>query len=424
MKLPMRAFTKEIMNYLTKIGVGAASCCCLSACGGAFRGDVRFTEADIASLHLDSTQVLPAVDSAVVRVNLNPFLGNREFDFGSLVNSMRLIPLETNDNSLVANIYKVLLTDKYIYIHDDFKRGGLIIFTADGKFVRRISHGGGPGELYRLSDIDFDRENQYLLAYQHPYLMYYTPDGQYLRQKKLPFGFYNFCAIPGGYAFKTMDGYGNEHLGTKKDYTLLVTDTTFRLKQAALPSPRLVGFGGYHYLYKTSEVQVTAKFCDTVYTYKPLRGELEATYALDYSDKKLPYSYCLDTNSNKFMDAITQNDYYYFVGEYLENNTHQVFFLRNDYRNQRTVIYRDKRTGEMTGGSNANFDKNVIPPIAFPTAVYGDCFVSLHYPNPNDSCLQASPLLSAEEKRALLQLQEDDNPVLVSFALKTIKDDE
>ena len=104
MKLPMRVFTKGIMNYLTKIGVGAASCCCLSACGGAFRGDVRFTEADIASLHLDSTQVLPAVDSAVVRVNLNPFLGNREFDFGSLVNSMRLIPLETNDNSLVANI--------------------------------------------------------------------------------------------------------------------------------------------------------------------------------------------------------------------------------------------------------------------------------------------------------------------------------
>ena len=178
---------------------------CLSGCGGGSRQGFNFTASEIASLCLDSTELLPTDVSSAVRVDLNPFLGDKEFEFGDLVRSLRFIPLETTDASLLANIYKVVLTDRHVYVHDDFKGGGLVIFTSKGKFVRRISHGGGPGELYQLSDMAYDPSTDRLLVYQHPFLLFYTADGEYLEQKKLPFGFYNFQPIPGGYVFKTID---------------------------------------------------------------------------------------------------------------------------------------------------------------------------------------------------------------------------
>lgn len=157
---------------------------CLFGCGEGTRQASNFTTSEIESLHLDSTKLLCADVSAVKRVNLNSFLGDKEFEFGDKVQSLHFIPLETTDDGLLANIYKVVLTDDYIYVHDAFKGGGLAIFTSKGKFVRRISHGGGPGELYRLSDLAFDSVTNRLLAYQHPFLLFYTPDGKYLEQKK------------------------------------------------------------------------------------------------------------------------------------------------------------------------------------------------------------------------------------------------
>lgn len=395
---------------------------CLSGCGQGSRQASNFTASDIESLHLDSTELLYADVSAVKQVDLNPFLGNKEFEFVDKVQSLRFVPLETNDASLLANIYKLVLTDDYIYVYDDFKGGGLAIFTSGGKFVRRLSHGGGPGELYRLSDMAYDPFTDRLFVYQHPFLLSYTPDGKYLGQKKVPFGFYNFQPISGGYVFKTIDGVGNQHLGAKQSHTFLVTDTTFRLKQAALPVQEdKTHFGGYRYLYGNGDsIRVTGKFNDTIYSYNPLRRVLYAAYVLDYTDKKLPDSY-VENPQGEFTDILMQHDYYYFLGEYLETTSHQAFFLRNDRRGHRLVVYRDKHTGGTVGGATYHYDCHSLPPIGFPMATYKNNFVSLHYPNPQDSCLQVGPLISPEDKRMIAGLKADDNPVLVLFQLKSIK---
>jgi hypothetical protein len=110
----------------------------------------HFTEEQTASLHLDSTTILEVETNDLITIDLNPFLKEQVFDFASLVKNVKLIPLETTDESLLGDIYKVLVTDSAIYIKDDFKGGGLVIFDREGKFVRRIPNGQGPGELLRL----------------------------------------------------------------------------------------------------------------------------------------------------------------------------------------------------------------------------------------------------------------------------------
>ena len=107
----------------------------------------HYTEDQIASLSLDSTTLLKVETKSLLTVDLNPFLKKQEYDLGSLIDEVKLIPLETTDESLVSSIYKIIVTGSNIYIYDKFKGGGIIIFDKGGKFVKRIPYGQGPGEI-------------------------------------------------------------------------------------------------------------------------------------------------------------------------------------------------------------------------------------------------------------------------------------
>lgn len=391
----------------------------LTGCRNRPNASSMFTQGQIDSLHLDSTQLMHVDIQTAKEIDLNRFLKKQSFDFGSNVQDVQIIPLETTDESLVGNIYKIIVTDSMNYIFDNYKGGGIVIFDRNGKFIKRISPGRGPGELYRLYDIDYDKKNNELLAYQHPFLLFYTSKGEYTRQIKLPFGFYNFSVTPDGYIFKTLDKYGNEHLGTHKDNTLLITDKNFKLKYAGLANPTEINYGGYSYLYSNDgKVLITQNYNDTIYQYTSGTDELEAKYIMDYHNKKLP-EYYLKSN-HELQNILAQNDYYYFIGEYLETTNQNVFFLRNDYLGLRTVIYRDKKTGNLIGGTNADYDNNEIPAIGFPKGAFGEYFISVHYPNPSDSLLNNSSIITDTDKQKIKKMVEDDNPLLVFFRLKTI----
>lgn len=380
----------------------------------------RFTQEQIDSLYLDSTKLMQVDVQKATKIDLNCFLKEQSFDFGANVQDVQLISLETIDESLVGNIYKIVVTDSMNYIFDHYKGGGVVIFDRNGKFIKRISPGRGPGELYQLNDIDYDKQNNELLAYQHPFLLFYTSVGEYIRQIRLPFGFYNFSVTPNGYIFKTLDKYGNEHLGAKKDNTLLITDKNFKLKYAGLANPTEISYGGYSYLYSNEgKVRITQNYNDTIYQYMNGTSELKAEYIMDYHDKKLP-DYHLKSPNHERRNILAQNDYYYFIGEYLETTYHHVFFLRNDYMGLQTAIYRDKRTGNLISGTNADYNINEIPAIGFPKAAFGEYFISVHYPNQNDSLLFNSSVITDADKQKIKKRKEDDNPLLVFFRLKTI----
>ncbi len=380
----------------------------------------HFTEEEIKSLSLDSTTILTIDTDSLEVINLNPFLKKQHFDLGSLVEDIKLVALETTDESLLDIIYKILVTDSHIYIHDRLKGGGLVVFDRNGKFIRRIPYGQGPGELSRMYDVSFDSENNELIVYVHSFLLFFTPDGEFIKQKRLPFGFYNFEAVSDGYVFRTLDRQGNEHLENWKDYTLLKTDKNFKLESVGLfYLPNEINYGGYHYLYKNNHtLDITQKFGDTIYQYVDKTNRLRAKYTLDFHEKELPEHYLKGT-SNAFFDAIGQHDYYYFLGEYLDTSSHHLFVLMNDHINLKTLIYRDKKSGNMIGGTYAKYDDiNEIPSIAIPWAASGNYFVSLHTPGKTDSSLYKSSILSDTDKEILKNTSEDDNPMLVFFKLK------
>ena len=230
---------------------------------------------------------------------------------------------------------------------------------------------------------------------------------------------HNFHVIPDGYVFKTLHPGGNQHLGKFKDYTLLVTDKNFKLKSAALPFYfGHISYIGYNYLYNNYTFNVTQNLVDTIYQYTSTTNQLDSKFVLNFKDKKLPDKF-LEGSTQEFEDAIKNNNYYFFLGEYLETERQDAFFLKNSHTGFKTVIYRDKKSKKLTGGTHAIYDsEKQIPSIGFPTASYRNYFISRHYHSSSDSLLFNSMFLSEKDKKIIANMKEDDNPLLIFFELK------
>lgn len=389
------------------------------ACTNRSNQESRYSEEQIRSLHIDSASILSVNTDLLENVNLNSFLKIQDFNFEPLIEDIKLIPLETTNESLLDVIYKIIVTDSNIYVYDRLKGGGIVIFNNNGDFIKRMPYGQGPGEINRLDDVAYDYEKGELIAYQHPFLFFYTSEGEFIEQKRLPFGFYNFSVTPNGYVFKTLDSQGNEHLGELQNNTLFVTDKNFKLNSVALPFyNENINYGGYFYLYDNSTLKITQRFVDTIYQYESAANQLYAKYVLNYENKRLPDSFLKETMM-EFNNAIKNNDYYYYLGEYLGTERHDAFFLMNNYIGLKTIIYRDKVTKKLVGGTRAVYDdKKQIPSMGFPFATFGDYFISCHFPVESDSLLSGSSLLSDKDKKIIEVAKEDDNPILILFKLK------
>ena len=392
----------------------------LVACQTGRMAGSLYVEEEIAALQLDDTQIITPETSQTKHLNLNPFLGEeKEFDFGNILKTVRLVPLETTNKSLLDRIYKVITTDEYIYIMDAYKEGSIVMFTKDGKFVKRFSHGQGPGELQRLYDIDYDFQKNELVAYQHSFFLFFDKQGNYLRREKLPLGFYNLAVTPKGYVMKALTEQGDMQMGDKQNYRLLFTEKNFKLNSVALPEHKNIrAFSAYTYLHKVGDMlKITSDISDTIYQYNYKNNKLSAEFVLDY-DKKLPRKYIYSDTFDVFNKAAFYNDYYYCMGDYLETYNQNAFFVRNEFKNYEGIVYRDKKTGNMIGG-NIPVSYKGMAFIALPKATFGNEFVSFFKPFPKYyNAFKDYPILSDADKEKAKHFKDDDNPVLVYFTLK------
>jgi hypothetical protein len=82
-----------------------------------------------------------------------------------LIDSVSYIPLETTQECLIGEIYKLIFTDNFIYICDK-KTNSLYQFDINGRFVRKIGQvGQGPGEYIKVCNFDVNKKNGNISIY-------------------------------------------------------------------------------------------------------------------------------------------------------------------------------------------------------------------------------------------------------------------
>lgn len=395
---------------------------CFISCTNYNRKNSNFTDKQIASLNLDSTSILTTNIDSIETINLNPFLKKQDFLFTHMIDKVKLLPLETTDESLMDDIKKILITETHIYIIDYYKGGSILIFDKKGKFVKRLLKGASPQEIQTPNDITFDVSKQELIVYNKQYLSFFTAEGQFVKREKVPLNADEITIIPDGYLFKAYNGQGNQHLGFPQEYLFFVTDRTFELKSIGLPyslsnEASYGNFIGYLHEGKHS-VSLTTSYTDTIYEYNYQTNQLKAKYALDISEKGLPKNR-LGKTWKELQKTLRDNDCFLYNGSYLETPKHELFYAENWYIKLKSVVFRDKKSGNMIGGTNMLYNINIIPPINLPFASDGDYFISLYLPQ-NKWNISDNPNFTKEDKYKISNLKEEDNPVLVFFSLKDL----
>ena len=93
--------------------------------------------------------------------------------------SMQVIPLETTDQSLLAWVDRVIITDTLYSFSSD---NCIYTFNQNGKFLFKIAHQGrGPGEYLVLDDFYIDEDNHYYILDNNSFkIIEYSPKGEFV----------------------------------------------------------------------------------------------------------------------------------------------------------------------------------------------------------------------------------------------------
>ncbi len=123
------------------------------------------------------------IDGEVYKVDLDKMVN----PFDELFSKAEIIPLETAESGLLADMQKIFLVDENLYIHD-FMFQTLNQFDSTGKFIQRIGkRGQGPGEYRNMYDcyIDIEKKKIYFLSVFGT-IKQYQIDGTYEKDIVLP----------------------------------------------------------------------------------------------------------------------------------------------------------------------------------------------------------------------------------------------
>jgi len=119
-----------------------------------------------------------------IAVNLND---NSKISVFDIFSKISVIPLETESNSMIEKISKVIPYNNRFYILDR-NQNAVLIFDSDGKFRKKIRKiGVGPGEYSLLYDFNINPFTKELeLLNPKGELLSYTLDGEFIKSLRIP----------------------------------------------------------------------------------------------------------------------------------------------------------------------------------------------------------------------------------------------
>ncbi|MCQ2974404.1 MAG: 6-bladed beta-propeller [Bacteroidales bacterium] len=359
-------------------------------------------------------------------IDVNEAIENYDeyFFIEDLVDTIKLIQLETTEESLVGDIYEIKMSDNYIYIFDDFNRGSVIIFDKNGKFVKRISTGNGPGEIDFVVRIMYDEINKFLFVYQYGKISKYSETGVFIKDYQIDYYVTDFIAYKNGYIC-----FQDEGQSFIRKYTINFTDSSFNILRTK---------------YLEDENNIRTCFPNSI-SYDDnncinfVRMSDNSVYNIN--DTTISKKYILNFDKHereiikdKYISDIEfyqtgEIDKYIFQAELLEVSNY-LYFTLNDYRGNHLMIYYNKNTKKIKCGNLKNIDKgllNDVVLISHEIGVYNDYYVSVFDSDINpfnyniDYNEKNSHPKIANYVDMLKNFKDDDNPIIVMYKLKDIE---
>lgn len=301
----------------------------------------------------------PLKNSEPIVIDVDNFRGERIY-YSNIFNNVKIIPLETNQKSLIGDIYRINIIDNNIFILDRFNAKSLFIFTKEGEFIRKIgSLGKGPGEYLSPDDFCYDIQNNEILLLdgKTQKINVYDLYGNFKRNIHIKVG--TRCtqiAIQNNYIYTN----GNPILVKNKDdfYFLnnINTDGTVQKKWLKFPeygwdSP--VTYNSDEFFQTEKDIKFNRHFINTIYSIK--QNEVYPFITLKSNNvisvKEL--NELKNAASKRYPPILTtvellQTGKMWGIHNYLENDR-IIFFHYHNYKTRYQLIY-DLKTRKIKCG--------------------------------------------------------------------------
>lgn len=304
------------------------------------------------------------------KINLADIISAKStIDFDEIVKNDKLIQLEKSENSIVGNIWKLMVCDDKIYVQDDNKT--LFVFDFEGKFITKINAiGKGPNEYVELSDFDIDSStgNIKILDETTGTILIFNEEGKIVKTVKAPRRCNTIVSIDNiNYVYTPFRWSGDRDAGNEiitkindsGDETL---DYFFATKIKKSP----------YLMYANTIVDDEKKlykipFNDTIY--RVSENSIVPEYILDAEDKTIPLE--LYESTQAYQEKIS--DYIEFVSLQILNN---YFFISLSYKGHRYKSILSRKTNSTllnnddAGIFNKKLDIEIWPSFASDNAAY------------------------------------------------------
>jgi hypothetical protein len=334
--------------------------------------------------------------------------------FFDIFSHAELIPLETNDQSLIKGINKIITHDDIYYILD-YQKSEILMFDAKGKYINKISdRGEGPEEYLHANDFEIDEENKTLtiLAPIKNSLFKYDLKGNFINKIKLP-------EITGAYksfislnsdtiVFFTFDYNNRIKLYSKRENRIvkeLLPESDNMLDRYAskeFPYDKYIHRGTSNTILKIDD-----------------NGDLVDGYTWDFgnlnnTESQIENVAKLDGNQlPKYLDKFRNSEFTNHIMTFQGGNSRYLFthVLR---KGKNITIFHNKKNGK-----NYVFEKTTEDLILFPL-VWNDEYVTSYFEQAVVSHEEMLPddILNDRNIKIRDNWGEFDNPILVKYYFK------
>lgn len=343
------------------------------------------------------------VEVEVVDINLERM---HEILSDTIIESLTLIPLETNENCLITHVSKIKKYGDKVYVFDG-KIGEILIFNMYGDFLDKVSHKGkGHGEYVMISDFDVHPQsgNIYVRDGMTGKILVFHGN-KFLKDLNPSFGadLYSFCFLD-----ENNIVFDNQLSRPKKGwgYQMIFTDNKFNVIDKKIPYEKFISL-------RMSPISPFSHVGDRV-SYQPVYkdtifhiegSKLIPRYKLDFGNQWLDKDFLLSDKLDplRFMRDLNKLDAINFLNT-IESISH--LFVYFTHKNEKYAYLYDKITKK--GAFLKNYMRNGCGYNGLPIISDGDSFVGVVNPlelsNVNKDILQ-----KYLKKKSLM---EGDNPIL------------
>ena len=378
------------------------------------RMDVNIDDSDIKSITVDSSNAIILSEKEAKEV----------MDFGMFIDSIEYIPLETRNDILIGEINRMALHNDRFYLLDKYTAKAIFIFDKTGKHINTISaFGRGPNEYISPKSISVDKfNNELILVDSNDYsLLYYDLDGNFKRKEQCGIRFSDVLRITKEDFLIYTGTYWNIHKPEIDKYRIAIGNPSGQLKWRGLFKDEfyynLDNVGHKHVHEYGQNILITPPYTNTI-----IQINSDGSSLLRYQfifENGNPDLY-RNINITNFSSELASTNAMFFDGNLAETDDHLLamigksgqvlFFIYDKHLNKSFIATYLVTSGRILGDMTPLFTKgHSIYSIVTPYRIH-----SMNNLAKGETGIAHK---NWQLPKALENVKEDDNPVIVRYTL-------